>query len=48
MLIYIILIRFNKEESKIDYLAYINNFIIKAILKFLSLNTYKNAYTFLN
>jgi hypothetical protein len=48
MLIYIILIRFKGEESKINYLTYINNFIIKAIIKSLSLSTYKDTYTFLN
>jgi hypothetical protein len=48
MLIYIILIRFKGEESKIDYLAYVDNLVVKAILKSLSLNTYKDAYAFLN
>jgi hypothetical protein len=40
--------RFKGEESKIDYLAHVDNLIVKAILKFLSLNTYKDAYTFFN
>jgi hypothetical protein len=48
MLIYKILIRFKGEANKIDCLAYINNLIIKAILKSLSSSTYKDAYAFLN
>ena len=39
-------IRFKGEESLIDYIAYINNLIIKAILKFLGFSTYKDAYAF--
>ena len=41
-------IRFKGEESLIDYIAYINNLIIKAILKSLGSNTYKDAYAFLD
>jgi hypothetical protein len=48
MPIYKILIRFKGEASKIDYLAHINNLIIKAILKSLSSSTYKDACAFLN
>jgi pterin-4a-carbinolamine dehydratase len=48
MLIYRKEIRFQGKASLINCLAYINNLIIKAILKSLSFNTYKNAYTFLN
>jgi hypothetical protein len=40
--------RFQKKASKINYLAYINNLIIKAILKKLELSTYKNIVIFLN
>jgi hypothetical protein len=40
--------KFKGEESLIDYIAYVNNLIIKAILKSLSFNTYKDAYTFLD
>ncbi|KAH8743562.1 hypothetical protein F5882DRAFT_313401, partial [Hyaloscypha sp. PMI_1271] len=34
--------------SKIDYLAHVNNLVIKAILESLGLSTYKKAYEFLN
>ena len=46
MLIYRISIRFKGETSKVDCLAHINNLIINAILKSLSLSTYKDAYAF--
>jgi hypothetical protein len=32
--------RFKGEESLIDYIVYINNLVVKAILKSLSLSTY--------
>ena len=48
MLIYNQLIRFKGKANKIDYFIYINNPIIKAILKLLSLSTYKDAYAFFN
>jgi len=48
MLIYKKEIRFQGEASFINYLAYIDNFIIKVILKSLSSSTYKDAYTFFN
>jgi len=41
-------IKFKREDSFINCLVYINNLIIKAILKSLSLSTYKDAYTFFN
>ena len=40
--------RFQEKTSKINYLAYVNNLIIKAILKKLELSTYKNIITFLD
>jgi hypothetical protein len=40
--------RFKGEVSKIDYLAYIDNLIIKAILKSLGLSTHKDAIVFLD
>ena len=40
--------RFKGEASKIDFLAYINNLIVKAILKSLGLSTYKDAVAFLD
>ena len=48
ILIYKILIKFKGKASKIDYLAYINNLIIKAILKSLGLSTYKDTCAFFN
>jgi len=42
------LIRFKREASKINCLAYIDNLIIKAILKSLGLSTYKDIIVFLN
>jgi hypothetical protein len=48
ILIYNKLIRFKKKASKINYLAHINNLIIKAILKFLGSSTYKDTIVFLN
>ena len=36
------------EASKIDYLAHVNNLIVKAILKFLGSSTYKDACAFLD
>jgi hypothetical protein len=40
--------RFKGEASKINYLAYIDNLIIKAILKSLGLSTHKDTIVFLN
>ena len=48
MPIYNKLIRFKGEASKIDYLAHVNNLIIKAILKSLGSSTHKDAIVFLN
>ena len=42
------LMRFKGEASKIDYLAYIDNLIIKAILRPLGSSTYKDAIVFLD
>ena len=42
------LMRFKGEASKINYLAYINNLIIKAILKSLGSSTHKDAIAFLD
>ena len=41
-------IRFKGEESLIDYIAYTNNLIIKAILKSLGFNIHKDDYAFLD
>ena len=41
-------IRFKGEASKVDYLAHIDNLIIKAILKSLDSSTYKNTIVFLD
>jgi hypothetical protein len=48
MLIHKILIRFKGKASKIYYLAHINNLIVKAILKSLSLSTYKDTCALLD
>ena len=40
--------RFQGEASKIDYLAHVNNLIIKAILKELGSSIYKDAVAYLN
>jgi hypothetical protein len=40
--------RFQGKTSKIDYLAYINNLIIKAILKELGSSIYKNTIAYLD
>ena len=42
------LMRFKGEASKINYLAYVDNLIMKAILKSLGSSTYKDAIVFLN
>jgi len=42
------LMRFKGEASKIDYLAHVDNLIIKAILKSLGLSTYKDTIVFLD
>jgi hypothetical protein len=42
------LIRFKGEASKVDCLAYIDNLIIKAILKSLDSSTYKDTIVFFN
>jgi hypothetical protein len=41
-------IRFQVEASKINYLAHVDNLIIKAILKELGLSTHKDIVTFLD
>jgi hypothetical protein len=41
-------IRFKGEASKIDCLAYVDNLVIKAILKSLGSSTYKDAVAFLD
>jgi hypothetical protein len=48
MPIYNKLMRFKREASKINYLAYMDNLIIKAILKSLGSSTYKDTIVFLN
>jgi hypothetical protein len=40
--------RFKGEESKVNYLAHVNNLIIKAILVSLGSSTHKDAYSFLD
>jgi hypothetical protein len=40
--------RFKGEASKVNYLAHIDNLIIKAILKFLGSSTHKDAIVFLD
>jgi hypothetical protein len=40
--------RFQGEASKIDYLAHVNNLIIKAILKELGSSTHKDAVAYLD
>jgi len=40
--------RFKGEASKIDYLAHVNNLVVKAILESLGSSTYKKAYEFLD
>jgi hypothetical protein len=40
--------RFKGEESKVNYLAYMDNLIIKAILTSLGSSTYKDTYLFLD
>jgi hypothetical protein len=40
--------RFKGEESLIDYIAYVDNLIVKAILKSLGSSTYKDACAFLD
>ena len=42
------LIRFKGEVSKIDYLAYVDNLVIKVILKSIGLSTHKDAVAFLD
>jgi hypothetical protein len=42
------LMRFKGEASKIDYLAYVDNLIMKVILKSLGLSTYKDVVVFLD
>jgi hypothetical protein len=48
MLVHDKLMRFKGEASKIDYLAYVNNLIVKAILKSLGSSTHKDAIVFLD
>ena len=40
--------RFKGEASKIDYLAHVDNLIVKAILKSLGSSTHKDAVAFLD
>jgi hypothetical protein len=40
--------RFRGEASKINYLAYVDNLVIKAILRSLGLSTHKDAVVFLD
>jgi hypothetical protein len=40
--------RFKEKESKVNYLAHIDNLIIKVILISLGSSTYKNTYLFLD
>jgi hypothetical protein len=40
--------RFGEEASKINYLAHVDNLVIKAILRSLGLSTYKDTIVFLN
>jgi len=40
--------RFKGDLSLINYLVYVNNLIIKAILKSLGLSTFKDIVEFLN
>jgi len=42
------LMRFKGEASKINYLAHMDNLIMKAILKSLGSSTYKDAIAFLD
>jgi len=42
------LMRFKGEASKINYLAHVDNLIIKAILRSLGSSTYKDAIVFLD
>ena len=40
--------RFKGEESKVDYLAYVDNLIVKAILTSLGSSTHKDTCSFLD
>jgi hypothetical protein len=40
--------RFKGEESKVDYLAHVDNLIVKAILASLGSSTHKDACSFLD
>jgi hypothetical protein len=40
--------RFRGEASKINYLAHVDNLVMKAILKSLGSSTHKDAVAFLN
>ena len=40
--------RFKGEESLVDYIAHVNNLVVKAILKSLGSSTYQDAYAFLD
>jgi hypothetical protein len=41
-------IRFKRKANKVNYLAYMDNLIIKAILKSLGSSTYKDTIVFLD
>jgi hypothetical protein len=46
--VYYQLIRFKEDASLIDYLVYVDNLIVKAILKSLGSSTFKDIIEFLN
>ena len=41
-------IRFKREQSLIDYMAHVNNLVVKVILRDLGSSTHKDACNFLN
>jgi hypothetical protein len=41
-------IRFKGEESLVDYIAYVDNLVVKAILKSLGSSTHQDACAFLD
>ena len=48
ILVYYQEMRFKGEASLIDYMAHVENLIVKAILKSLGSSTYKDAFDFLD
>jgi hypothetical protein len=40
--------RFKREKSKVNYLAHVDNLIVKAILVSLGSSTHKDTYSFLD